>query len=287
MWASWFGSSKKKHNQSQVNHIKNLLLESSKNTLQKTFSPTLQDLQQNKKKVKRLSTIFETQVPASDGHNSVSIQILQKGAKIDLFPKIAEECHEHKETKANLLIKKLLILDKEHVKMMEALIEHYVRPFEDALSNFMDGEMREKFKIETFGTIEKIYEFHCNEFQQLSVFENDLIGFARALTKMIKDGKFNAYFVFTIYENAIKFRRDSYHCEFMLNASIKCKDYNYDDFQPVLLLAKYHCIILDIVDRLESNNAPLEQIAAITETQDVFTKMMNLIYEIRNHSWPV
>lgn len=190
----------------------NNLLDSSKLVV-KDASPTLKELQRQKNKVKRMSSVYEENITA---YNVTSNSVL--------WGKSFKENMQHSTEKENVTrnlssisskqkppvlegrkgsIKYILELDNEYIKKMTLLIEKYVKAMENEPSFIMEGEtcVTCRQKEDLFGPIEKILEVHRTEFNAILLgCAGDINVFAKEVSKICNNGSFLIYIIYAMNE---------------------------------------------------------------------------------------
>lgn len=216
MWSSWFSNGlfakKNNRNANLQKRIANLL--DSLKTEEKNASPTLRELQNQKNKVKRMSSVYEENIAAFNDTNNTSI--LSRKSTTDRVPlsvKI-DEILDHQPSMAvatdpadwkqagKSLNYVLMEMDAEYIRRMEQLIEKYVDAFDNIpllLKN--ESSVTNRQKEELFGPIKKIHELHKTEFHPiLLACSGDVEFFARQVSEMCNNGSFNAYIIYAMDE---------------------------------------------------------------------------------------
>lgn len=183
----------------------------------KVFSPTLQDLQNQKNKVKEMSSNYEELHLGGDTPNcsfqaSIHNTKCRKASLVEgpdeegdqmnvTFSQLTMEAPVGEDGKASL--KDIIVSEEKYIKLQELMIAKYVREFETESGFILSNETSiiKRQKEELFGPIEAIYRFHKEEFQPMLVScGDDVMLFATSLSKMCKDGAFNIYLIYAMDE---------------------------------------------------------------------------------------
>ena len=216
MWSSWFSNgifTKKGNKNANLQRRIVNLLEPSK-TLEKDASPTLKELQSQRNKVKRMSSVYEENISAYNENtvisrksfpDNVSAPKLTLSAKINSIlsqqQKIPLDKYPAEWSKVQKGLKYILDLDNNYIKRMELMIEKYVNAFDDIPAIRLKGEesITERQKEEIFGPIVKIHELHKNEFHPILLACSGNVGFfARNVSEMCKNGSFSMYIIYAM-----------------------------------------------------------------------------------------
>jgi hypothetical protein len=187
----------------------------------KEFSPTLQVLAIEKNKVRRMTSVYESNL--KDFHEdtfviekkSFSDRLSLAGFEKSLEEKlnsrfstphpVEKKKNEEKDFNAGTqtLTQLLIESDKEFIDGMQNLIDIYVKDFKNLplfrLKN--ENEVIETQKRELFGPIEEICDFHIMQFHPMLLSAGDDVEtFARNLSMMCNEGHFNCYIVYAMDE---------------------------------------------------------------------------------------
>lgn len=225
MWNSLFsnGDSKRVKNLHQNLQKRVSGLFESK-TAPKDCSPVLKELQNQKNKVKRLSSVYEDNIAAYNSNElNTSLMMRQKAMSL---PTLANKLsaigeapdsppvfmsqpffgvnQEHPNVQRS--IKYFIECDKEYIKLMDLLIKSYVLKFENipALRLKNNRVVTDRQKEELFGPIKRIHDFHREVFQKkLRDCDLDVVRFAETLSELCTEGWFNQYIWYALDEKVI------------------------------------------------------------------------------------
>lgn len=212
MWSSWLSNgiftTKKGQNSNLQQRINGLYEEK---VAPRDCSPTLKELQQQKNKVRRMSSVYEENISAfSEDNRSLTMEkSMRKETSLSVkLERIMEQLASPRSTspdvhKVHNSMKYILDKDAEYIEHMDLLIEKYVKEFENipALRLRNESSITERQKEELFGPIEKIYDFHNEKFHlKLMACGQNVVLFAKVLSEMCINRDFNPYLVYALDE---------------------------------------------------------------------------------------
>lgn len=310
MWSSLFPNgffpSQKIKNRNLESRISSLFKSIKPNA--KNTSPVLKELQ-TRDTVRRLSSYFEDNISRSFNDSQYSINCSHHNlgvssvnrktstAKKSLgfrtpsiakrlvisVPNIELQLDETSETIISHALLELVESDERFIKSMEFLVENYVKSFENlpAMKMCSSCQMNRQ-KIDLFGTIERILEIHKKNIHPALVDTcDDVMKFAKCISKLCHDGVFNSYIVFALDEKDCEYRRLNYYKCFFLGIHNKIgKPWN---FQPTKQMMTFQKCIIDIRQELQTFGAANEKIEAMIQAQKDFQQVLDKIEAAGKH----
>jgi hypothetical protein len=182
-------------------------------------SPTLQVLQKQKNKVRRISSVYEENIAAYNDNMGLRRSTDKKPftAKFSSVPNRREPAIKPIiNTRPSFAImgltagrsieeaiQHLIESDAEYMGSMKRLIKEYVKSFENlpALRLKNETKMLEQQKREIFGPIENILDLHEKKFHPMLLScSKNIVWLSKNLSKLCDDGKFNPYLVYAMDE---------------------------------------------------------------------------------------
>lgn len=175
-------------------------------------SPTLTELQAHKNKVRRLSSVYEQNIAEYNEANGLRSSFIEKKSFTEKLSTIADK----KLNQENIIprvvtpegrridsIQILISLDADYIESMKELVIHYIKKFENlpALRLRNETYVTDLQKREIFGPIEDILKIHEKKFYpMLTACAENIVWFAKNVSKMCKNGRFNCYIVYAMDE---------------------------------------------------------------------------------------
>lgn len=192
------------------------LMEGSKETV-KNDSPTLNELKNQKNKVKRMSSCYEENIESRkkldktpfsmrlesllDSDTDQSAYVSFSDTTLFFTPKVTPPSHA---SKIEFSIQLMTDNDENYIKHMEFLITKYVDEL-DKIPIFRSSvpAIKTSQKEHLFGLIEKIYALHKERFHPMLLKCSsavDVLMLANDLIDLCKEGFFNTYIIYAMDE---------------------------------------------------------------------------------------
>ena len=222
MWQNWFPNGifpSKRRGSNLQKRITTLYESDMQQQTCKNESPTLQALQKQKSKVKRMSSVYEANIAAFNetekfSHKSDTLNVHNNLRRVisnrvlnqrPFAPPLCEiqvpiDPHNFEHYQ-----KKFVAMDADYIKMMRVLIEKYVFKFGDeVVTNPETSGFGLIHQVNNVFPITSIYEFHKNHFHPTLLACENLSMFAENVKRMCKDGAFYPYIIYAMDEKVRK-----------------------------------------------------------------------------------
>jgi hypothetical protein len=180
-------------------------------------------------------------------------------------------------------MQELVEADKRFIESMEFLVENYVKPFEKVPAMMICSKLQlQRQKMDLFGAIECILDVHKTIVHPtLTATCDDVIKFAKSISKMCRDGIFNSYIVYALDEKDCEYRRLNYYKFFFMDICNKIgQPWN---FQPIPQIISFKKFIINMRQKLQDMAAPNEKIQAMIQAENDFQQMLDKIVTAGKH----
>lgn len=226
MWNSWFPSVFSRQNKATNNaNLQQRILTLMEGTkeIEKNDSPTLNELKNQKNKVKRMSSCYEENIearfPSEARNNNIKLDKTPFSERLENILEADKDQTSYisfanttlfftpktptwQTSKLEELIQHLIKSDASYIEQMEQLITKFVNELDNipAFRSVVPA-MKTTQKEHMFGRIEKIYELHKERFHPMLLqCGNDILMLANILIDLCKEGFFNSYIIYALDE---------------------------------------------------------------------------------------